>query len=201
MPRYLAGFSYSGVCMSSIIAGRFQTFDQAEGAVQALINGNINRDDVSVFYVNPAGQHDAAPIVSDSDHADHEAIENANDVVTGAAAGGAIGLAVGIAAAVPVVGAAVAVTAMGVGAYTGSFAGNLNGVSEEGVPMPAPRRAGVLVAVRLESDQASQQASIILRAEGGEDLEMADGVLRDGKWIDFDPVTPQRFISTPVDLP
>ena len=81
------------------------------------------------------------------------------------------------------------------------FAGNLNGVSEEGVPMPAPRRAGVLVAVRLESDQATQQASIILRAESGKDIEMADGVLSDRKWIDFDPVTPQRFISEPVDLP
>ena len=67
--------------------------------------------------------------------------------------------------------------------------------------MPTPRRAGVLVAVRLEGDHATQQASIILRAESGKDIEMADGVLSDRKWIDFDPVTPQRFISTPVDLP
>jgi hypothetical protein len=187
--------------MSSIIAGRFQTFDEAEGAVLALTDANIGRADVAIFYVNPVGQHDATPIADDSANADPGAIENANDVVTGAVAGGAIGLAVGIAAASPVVGAAVAVTAMGVGAYTGSFAGNLSVVSEEGVPMPAPRRAGVLVAVRLEGDQATQHASIILRAKGGEDLEMADGELRDGKWIDFDPNTPQRFISAPGDLP
>ncbi len=184
--------------MSSIIAGRFQTFDQAEGAVQALINGNINRDDVSVFYVNPAGQHDATPIAGVSNHTDHDAIDSANDVMTVAAAGGVIGLAVGI--AVPVVGAAVAATAMGVGAYTGSFAGNLSGVGEGDRPMPAPRRAGVLVAVRLEADQATQKASKILRAHDAQDMEVADGILRDGKWIDFDPVTPQRFISAPVDL-
>jgi hypothetical protein len=186
--------------MSSIIAGRFQTFDQAEGAVQALINGNINRDDVSVFYVNPADQLDATAIAGRSDQSNPKAKENVNDVLTGAAVGGAIGLAVGIAVAVPVVGAAVAATAAGVGAYTGSFVGNLSDADEADAPTPAPRHAGVLVAVRLEGDQTTQQASKILRAQGGQDIEIAEGILHDGKWIDFDPVTPQRFISTPVDL-
>jgi hypothetical protein len=182
--------------MSSIIAARFQTFDQADGAVLALTDTNVERADVAIFYVNPVGQHDAASIANDSANAEPDAIESVNDVVTGAALGGAIGLAVGI--AVPVVGAAVTATAVGVGAYTGSFAGGLSDASEEGVQTPAPRRAGVLVAVSLKGDQATQRASIILRAEGGEDLEMADGVLHDGEWIDFDPVTPQRFISEPV---
>lgn len=186
--------------MSPIVAGRFQTFEQAESAVQALTDANINREDISVFYVNPAGQHDAVTTTGDAPDSGPEALESENDVVAGAAAGGAIGLALGIAAAVPLVGAAVAVTAMGVGAYTGSFAGNLTGASDADIPSPLPRRAGVLVAVRLEEIQASYQASMILGAHGGEDLEMADGVLCDGKWIDFDPVIPQRFISAPVDL-
>lgn len=186
--------------MSSIIAARFQTFNQAQSAVQALTNSNINEKDISVFYVNPAGQHDAVSTSVDSAHPDPEALESENDMLSGAAAGGAIGLAVGIAAAVPLVGAAVAITAMGVGAYTGSFAGNLAGASEADMPPPPPRRAGVLVAVRLEENQAPERASKILNAQGGEDIELADGVLRDGKWIDFDPVTPQRFFSTPVDL-
>ena len=186
--------------MSSIIAGRFQTFEQAEDAVQALTNANIGKEDISVFYVNPVGQHDAITATADSAHPDREAVESENDVVAGAATGGAIGLALGIAAAVPIVGAAVAVTAMGVGAYTGSFAGNLNGAGEEDHPTLAPRRAGVLVAVRLTGNHAIERASIILSSKGGEDLEMADGVLRDGKWIDFDPVTPQRFISALADL-
>lgn len=186
--------------MSSIIAARFQTFDQAEDAVQALITADIDRDDISVFYVNPAGQHDAVPIAGDSAHAYAEAVESTNDGLAGAAAGGAIGLAMGIAAVDTVVGAAVAVAAMGVGAYTGSFAGNLNGAGEGDQPTLAPRRAGVLVAVRLAGNQATQRVSMILSAQGGEDNELADGVLRDGKWVDFDPVTPQRFISAPVDL-
>jgi hypothetical protein len=187
--------------MSSIIAGRFQTFEQAESAVQALTNADIRREDISVFYVTPAGQHDEIATTDDSAGPDLDAMESENDVVAGAAAGGAIGLAVGIAAAVPLVGAAaVAVTAMGVGAYTGSFAGNLAGSGDRDIPPPTPRRAGVLVAVRVEENHVPERASIILSAQGGEDLEMADGVLRDGKWIDFDPVTPQRFISAPVDL-
>lgn len=187
--------------MSSIIAGRFQTFEQAEGAVEALINANINRNNLSVFYVNPPGQHDATPISGDHINADPGASKSTNDAVSGAAAGGAIGLAVGIAVAVPVVGAAVAVAAAGVGAYTGSFAGGLSGAGDSDHPTPAPRRAGVLVAVRSEDDQATQRASVVLTAQGAEDLEMADGMLRDGKWIDFDPVTPRRFSSVPVGLP
>ena len=186
--------------MSPIVAGRFQTFEQAEGAVQALTDANINREDISVFYVNPTGQHGAVTTTGDSALSDPAALESESDVVAGAAAGGAIGLAVGIAAAAPLVGAAVAVTAMGVGAYTGSFAGNLAGAGDADIPAPLPRRAGVLVAVRLEEDLALQRVSIILSAQDGEDIELADGVLRDGKWIDFDPVTPQRFISAPVDL-
>lgn len=188
--------------MSVIIAGRFQTFDQAEDAVKALIDANINHDDVSVFYVNPPGQHDAAPMGGDHVNADPGANDSTEEAITGAAAGGAIGLAIGIAAtAIPVVGAAAAVAAAGVGAYTGSFAGGLSGAGENERPTPAPRRAGVLVAVHSQDDRATQRASVALNARGAEDLEMADGTWRDGKWIDFDPVTPARLITSPVGLP
>ena len=186
--------------MSSIIAGRFQTFGQAEGAVQALIDANINSDDLSVFYVNPPGQHDATPIGGDHINADPGAGEITNDAVSGAAAGGAIGLAVGLAMAAPVVGAAVAVAAVGVGAYTGSFAWGLSGAGASDHPTPASRRAGVLLAVRSDDDKATQRASVVLSAQGAEDLEMADGTWHEGKWIDFDPVTPPRFISAPLAL-
>ena len=187
--------------MSSIVAGRFQTFDQAESAVDALVIANFKRKDLNIFYVNPPGQHDATPIGGDHLNADPGARDITNDAVTGAAAGGAIGLAAGIAAAVPVVGAAVAVAAAGVGAYTGSFAGGLAGAGDSDHPTPAPRRSGVLVAVRSENDQVTTRATVVLNDHGAADLEMADGTWRDGKWIDFDPVTPPRFISAPMDLP
>ena len=47
------------ICVSSIIAGRFQTF------AQALFNANVKRHDPSVFYVDPPGQHDVTPVVAD----------------------------------------------------------------------------------------------------------------------------------------
>jgi hypothetical protein len=187
--------------MAVIIAGRFQTFDKAEEVVQALIDASIGQDDVTVFYVNPPGQHDATPIGGDHPNADPGAHDSTEESITGAAVGGAIGLAVGVAAALPVVGAAAAVAAAGVGAYTGSFVGGLSGAGDNENPPPAPRRAGVLVAVRSEDEGATERASIALRAQGAEDLELADGTWSDGKWIDFDPVVPARLITTPVGLP
>jgi hypothetical protein len=188
--------------MAIIIAGRFQTFDQADQAVQALIEASIPPNDVSVFYVNPPGQHDATPIGGDHPNADPGAEDSTDAALTGAAAGGAIGLAVGIAAtALPLVGAAAAVAAAGVGAYTGSFAGGLNGAGENETPTPAPRRAGVMVAVRSNDEQASERVSVALSAQGAEDVEMADGAWQDGTWIDFDPVTPARLITTPAGMP
>ena len=188
--------------MAVIIAGRFQTFDQAEGAVQALIEANINQDDVNVFYVNPPGQHDATAIGGDHLNGDPGTDDSTSDAVSGAAAGGAIGLAIGIAAtALPVVGAAAAVAAVGVGAYTGSFAGGLHGAGDGGHPTPVPRNAGVLVAVRSTGDQATVHASTVLAAQGAEDVEVTDGIWRDGEWVDFDPVKPARLMTTRLATP
>lgn len=188
--------------MSSIIAGRFQTFDQAEGVAEALANANVKRQDISVFYVNPPGQHDATPIGGDYINADPGARESTTEAVQGAAAGGAVGLAVGIvAAALPIVGPAVAVAAAGVGAYTGSLAGGLSGAGDSDHPVPRPRQAGVVVAVRVEDDERTQRAFEVLRAKGAEDLEMADGTWGDGEWKDFDPVVPPRLIHSPVGAP
>ncbi|MDQ3260798.1 MAG: hypothetical protein M3Q00_08450 [Pseudomonadota bacterium] len=187
--------------MSAIIAGRFQTFDQAERVSDTLVSADFKPDDVSVFYVNPPGQHDATPIGGDHIESDPGATESTNEAATGAATGGAIGLALGMAAvAVPVLGPAVAVAAAGVGAYTGSLAGGLSGAGESDSPAPSPRRAGVFLAVRAPDDQATQRAIGVLGAEGAEDIELADGIWRDGQWVDFDPVNPPRLISAPEGL-
>ncbi len=189
--------------MSSIIAGRFQTFDQAEGATKVLVDANVKRQDMSVFYVNPPGQHDATPIGGDHINADPRASESTSESVQGTAAGGAVGLAVGIvaAAALPIVGPAAAVAAAGVGAYTGSLAGGLSGAGDSDHPTPPPRQAGVLVAARVEDDERTQRAIKVLSDEGAKEVEMADGTGRDGEWKDFDPVAPPRLIHWSVDSP
>lgn len=189
--------------MASIIAGRFQTFDQAEAVTKALVNANVKRQDMSVFYVNPPGQHDATPIGGDYINADPGASESTTEAAQGSAAGGAVGLAVGVvaAAALPMVGPAAAVAAAGVGAYTGALAGGLSGAGDNDHPTSPPRPAGVLVAVRVEDDERAQRAIEVLNAAGAKDMEMADGTWRDGEWKDFDPVAPPRLIHWPVGSP
>ena len=51
--------------MTQIIAGRFQTSEQADHAVQVLVSRAISPDRISVFYVTPPGQHDATPVGGD----------------------------------------------------------------------------------------------------------------------------------------
>ena len=189
--------------MAQIIAGRFRTFEQADVAVQALVDADFSRDDVNVFYVNPPGQHHTTPIGGDHLNADPGAEDSTNEAVTVASAGGAIGLALGVAvaAAIPAVGAAAAVAAAGVGAYTGSLAGSLSGAGEKDQPTQPPRSAGVLVSVRLNDDESMVPASVVLTTQGAEDVEVANGTWQDGEWIDFDPVTPARLITTPAGRP
>ena len=181
--------------MSSIIAGRFQTF------AKALFNAKVKRHDLSVFYVDPPGQHDVTPIGGDYINADPGARKSAKEAVQQASASGA-GLTVGIVeVALPIVGTALAVVDPGVGAYNGSLAGGLSGAGDREHPTPPPRQAGVLAAVCLEDDERTQRAVEILSAEGATDVEIADGTSRDGEWKDFDPVATARLIHWPVGAP
>lgn len=60
--------------MSTIIAGRFDTFARAETTATRLMAKGVKQDDLNMFYVNPAGQHAAYPI--GGDHAADRLREN-----------------------------------------------------------------------------------------------------------------------------
>ena len=51
--------------MAMIVAGRFTTFDEAEGGARHLYERAFGSDDVSIFFLNPAGQHARFPIGGD----------------------------------------------------------------------------------------------------------------------------------------
>jgi hypothetical protein len=51
--------------METIVAGRFETFEQAEAAVRDLTMEGFRREDASAFFVNPPGQHAQFPIGGD----------------------------------------------------------------------------------------------------------------------------------------
>lgn len=186
--------------MNTIIAGRFELQDQGEEVLRALRGAGFTRDAMTLFYVNPDGQHDIYPIGGDDDDS-----PGARDADKGALAGGGMGAAAGLAAgaaAAAVAGPAGVAAAVGVGAYTGSLAGAVNSTNEESEVDEAEedgedtrkvteRHAGIHVAVRTDGpgapDDAQATAIRTLQGHAAMDIELAEGLLEDGNWKDFDP--------------
>jgi hypothetical protein len=180
--------------MSLIVAARFTTFDEAERAAQALFDNGFKEADVSVFFVNPPGMHDAYKVGGDR-YSDSSATRSHGSVALGAAIGAAIGIAIGtVLVGVLELRPFVAAIAGGIGAYGGSLVGALNGMHPKpqtrnsGAQMDS-RPSGVLLAVHVEAGTETF-ASNLLKGRGGKDVERAEGRWRDGKWADFDPVEP-----------
>lgn len=193
--------------MALIVAARFTTFEQAQGAARALFAEGFAEDDVHVFYVNTAGAHAMYPVGGDrsvdpdSKGAQYGALLGGAGLgLIGAVVGGLIGSALQFA---PLAVLAVA----GVGAYIGSLLGALwvtgrkrpgSGSRASGKPdHPEVRQAGVLLA--LHTDPAREASACkVLRAAGGDDVERANGRWRDGQWEDFDPLRPPQREPDPV---
>lgn len=185
--------------MARIIAGRAETQVVADRAIAALTGAGIDRGDVTSFYLTSPGQHAEYPIGGDAHH-DEGTKKSGKTAAAGATVGGVAGLALGTAvaaAAEPGFTAVAAVAGAGVGAYVGSLAGGLSGArggdpDRASVEEPVEREAGVMVAVRIDSDDSFDRVVSVLRNNGVADLERAEGEWRDGAWVDFDPRrTPQ----------
>jgi len=184
--------------MSTIIAGRFDTFARAETTATRLMAKGVSQDDLTMFYVNPAGQHATYPIGGDvaADPAARRAGRGAGrGVLFGAVAGFALGVCLAAAARAwtgasapvqPWVLVLIMAFATGLGAYAGSLMGALG--QTDGRTRPA-RQAGVLLAAHVSADNTSLVANE-LRQNGAEDVERAEGQWRDGNWEDFDPLAP-----------
>lgn len=171
--------------MTTIIAGMFDTVHKAEDAMGKLRDGAFGDKDICTFANNPPGQHDLFPIGGD-ENKDPGSIHAGSDAGKGAAVGLGTGAAIGAVVAGPP-GAAVGA---GIGAYVGSLVGALHGMEGRGTDEdPVRRPSGIVVAVRIESGKAEQYAISTLRTQGAIHVEKAEGQWREGKWIDFDPVS------------
>ena len=188
--------------MSSIIAGRFETQAQANGAVDALRGAGFDPREVSSFYLNPAGQHASHPLGGDAHH-DEGTKKSGKTAAAGGAIGGVTGLALGTvaaAAAEPGLAVAAAIAGAGVGAYVGSLAGGLSGArdgdaGQSSVEEPVERASGVMVAVCVDRGGSEQGAIGALRAHAVLEIERATGEWRDGAWVDFDPRRPPQLVD------
>lgn len=200
--------------MTPIIAGRFEQNSAAQAAASLLHRRGFAADDVTVFFVNPPGQHATFPIGGDRD-ASPGAKHAQSGALKGAAVGGVVGAGVGLVAA-PLLGPAAAVAGAGVGAYAGSLVGALGEMDErpaktephsaESVRVDIPsssatpvRSGGVVVAVRAVEFSKRVQAVNILRSESARDIERADGTWEGGHWIDFDPLKPPLLVDLPAN--
>ena len=173
----------------AIVAGRFDTFDEANALKSRLVEHGFAADAVSVFFNNPPGRHDMTEIGGD-EHADPEAKHAAGGAMAGAAAGAGLGLAA--LATGPFGVAALAAT----GAYVGALAGAVNATDENAHhDQPLRRASGVIVGVL--ADGREDEVIRALREHGADNIERAHGSIVKGDWTDFDPIaTPQLVDAT-----
>lgn len=188
--------------MTTLIAGRFSQQTQAETATEELLRSGFSARDMSLFYVNPQGQHDTYPVGGDEDESEgtHEASTGA---MQGVAGGVGVGTIVGV-ATMPVLGPAGPLLGAAVGAYTGSLVGALNKMNKtedssentEDISHSEShtRKAGVLLAVAVSTPEQRANAIQILGVSALE-LEEAEGVMNNGQWIDFNPLTPVKTVD------
>jgi hypothetical protein len=170
----------------AIIAGRFDTFDDANAAKARLVEHGFAEDAISVFFNNPPGRHDVTEIGGD-EHADPEAKKAAGGAVAGAAAGAGLGLAA--LATGPFGVAALAAT----GAYVGALAGAVNATDEAHHQDPLRRPSGVMLAAL--ADGREDETIVVLREFGADHIERAHGTLTNGDWSDFDPVAVPQLVD------
>ncbi|MFC5480859.1 hypothetical protein [Massilia suwonensis] len=183
--------------MSTIIAGHFQTQDEASAAASALAQAGFTQERLSTFYLSQAGQHDMTPIGGDNLHSPG-AKETPVGVVQGQLTGGAVGAALGAATA-PVTGPAGPIVGGLVGAHVGSLFSFSKmkeaGEGEEGGRAPIEqRKAGMLVAVAFDDAGDESRAVDVLRRLGAVQIERARGNIVDGDWADFDPSIPPEIV-------
>lgn len=186
--------------MSLIVAARYTTFPSAEDAAQRLFESGFVEEDVTLFFVNPRGQHARHPIGGDmnKDPASVDAPKGAGKGVTiGAVVGAIVGVAIFATFAAPLL---VSIIAAGVGAYIGSLIGAMSHTRRGGRLAHREKgpheehSSGVLLAVHVSPD-TQQVAARVLRDTGGVEVERASGRWQQGRWADFDPTrTP-----TPLD--
>jgi hypothetical protein len=183
--------------MTRIIAGRFEQQSQVQEAIAEILRAGFSEDQVSSFYLTPAGQHGTYPLGGDHDKSPG-AENTAPGRTAGMAAGGAVGAAIG-AATTPLTGPLGAITGGFVGAHIGSVAGTLSNMKDDGEAaarhMVPVRHAGMVVAVSVPDSDAEEKVVHALRTMGAADIEATEGTIVNGDWEDFDPASPPHFID------
>jgi hypothetical protein len=183
--------------MTTIIAGRFEQQDKVQDVIAEMVRTGFAPERISSFYVNPPGQHNQYPLGGDRDRSPG-AKDSPVGTGAGIAGGGVVGAAVGAATA-PATGPFGAIAGALVGGHIGGLVGSLSKMADNGEAVEqhkvAIRQPGIVVAVSVPEPASEDRAIELLRAQGADDIERADGTIVDGDWKDFDPVAPPSLVQ------
>ncbi len=185
--------------MAKTVVGLFDTFAEAQHAMQDLVETGFQANDISMV-INDAAKEHAAYLKKDQDRLPEETA--GLGALAGTIFGGVGGIMAGIGAlSIPGIGPVVAAgsfltilgtTALGagVGAAAGGLVGALvgQGIPEEDANFYAEgiRRGGTLVAVTTADEQA-RQAQQILNQHNAVNIDERVGEWRKTGWTKFDP--------------
>jgi hypothetical protein len=181
--------------MSTIIAGHFQTQDEADAASNALGQAGFSGERVSGFYLNQPGQHDMTPIGGDrtcirrAPRKRRSAWCRARDRRRGRGRPGRRDRAGDRAGRPHRRRPGRRPRRLAVQLYQDE--GSRRRRAGRRAPIE-PRKAGMLVAVAFDEAGDESRALDVLRRLGAVQVERARGNIEDGDWADFDP------LSTPV---
>lgn len=195
--------------MARTIAGLFDTYAEAQTAVQQLVDQGVPRGDISVV-ANQASTGYTGTEDLGQGHGSEAADAAGRDATKGTAVGGVLGLLVGLGfLAVPGVGPLLAagpilaaLTGAGIGAAAGGLIGALThaGVSKDRAQYYAEgvRRGGTVVTVSVADDAQAATADAILNGPGVVDIDRrADFYRSEDNYTGFDdtavPYTPAQI--------
>ncbi len=181
--------------MGTIIAGRFDEQSQIAAATNRLRAAGFPADQISSFYLAPAGQH--ARFLLGGDHDKSVGAESTTSgTVEGMAGGGLVGAAVG-ALSSPVLGPIGPLAGSLVGAHIGNLVGVLGNMKDErsDEDHSRVRQGGLMIAVATPNSSCLQKAVAVLRECDAQRLESANGRISGGDWIDFDPTSQPTLID------